>query len=75
MESIIRAFFATSNPSLPQTLYMRFVLGLWIVGAVFITVHIQTKFIAIMTKPSIVNEIKTQEELMKSSLTKITGDM
>lgn len=72
-EIVVRAFLATSNPRLPRSFYMRFVIGLWILGAVFITAHIQTTFIAGMTKPGIGHEIKTHKELFQSDLVKITG--
>lgn len=67
-EIILRAFFATSNVSLPHTSRMRFALGLWIVGAVFIAAHIQTNFIAVLTKPGFENEISNQNELLQSGL-------
>lgn len=72
-EIVLRAFLATSNPKLPRSSSMRFVVGLWILGTVFITVNIQTTFIAGMTKPGIGHEIKTHEELLKSDLIKATG--
>lgn len=73
--TIARAFLATPNPSLPPDFRMRFVLGLWIMGGLFVTIHIQTNFIAVLMKPNVENEIKTQTELLNSDLNVSVGMM
>lgn len=67
-ETILSSFLATTNRRRPQSLQMRFVFGLWFLGCVFITAHIQTSFIANLTKPGYNTEIQDQNELLKSNL-------
>lgn len=58
---------------MPQTFRMRFALGLWIVGCVFIIAHIQTNFFVMLTKPTYQPEIKNQKELLATKLNKTIG--
>lgn len=74
-ELILRSFLSTPNPSLPRDLRMRFTVGLWMVGCLFIVAHIQTSFITILTTPGVTSEISTQKELLESSLIKNSGIM
>lgn len=74
-ELILRSFLSTPNPSLPRALRMRFTVGLWLVGCLFIVAHIQTSFITILTTPGVSSEISTQKELLESSLNKNLGIM
>lgn len=72
-ESVLRVLFATPIPSLPRSFRSRIVLGFWIFGAIFITAHIQTHFIALLTKPGNEKEISTQDELLTSGLNVSAG--
>lgn len=73
IDPMVRAFLATPSPWLPQCFRIRFILGLWFLGCIFINVNIQTSFIASMTKPGFESEISTQKELLKSNLIKHYG--
>lgn len=72
---VVRSFLASPNPTLPRSVYMRFLLGIWILGTVFMIAHFQTTFIAVLTKPEMSNEINSLEDLLKSTLIRSTGDM
>lgn len=67
-ESIIRVFLATTNPSLPQSFRVRLILGLWFLGCIILNAHVQTNFIASLTKPGYNTEISTIHDLLESNL-------
>lgn len=68
IEIIARAFLATSNPTMINSLRMRFLIGSWFWSCIFINACIQTNFIAFLTKPELSSEISTQEELLNSGI-------
>lgn len=72
-EIMLRAIFATSSHWLPKATRIRLILGFWLFGCIFISVYIQTSFIATLMKPGVESVITTHEELLKSNLQKVIG--
>lgn len=73
IEIVTRSLLATSNTFLPQTFHMRFSLGFWLFGCIFINAYVQTNFMVAMTKPAINDEISNHKQLLKSDLNKTIG--
>lgn len=74
-EMIIRSFLAIPNGRKIRFLRMRLAFGFWLIGCIFITAHIQTNFIAILTSPGYETEISTPQEVLNSKLIKTSGTM